>query len=181
MLVGIMLGLDREGAFITWLILGILGISPLSCTIMLCFNASSREGGGSRSMLLCLLRSPGAMIWLVDMLLRYSLLISCASSSVYKFKKGFDMNYLVPKSGGNLVFLNTAWLMENEYSDTDAIDTLSFSPSYYLISRFLRPKLSAYLSKSIFGFYTFASYATFYTYRSTLSSIFYFASEVHSM
>lgn len=175
MLVGIMFGLDREeGAFITWLILGILGISPLSWTIMLIFNASSSDGGGRRSILLCLLSSP-VIIWLVDMLLRYSLLISCASSSVYKLRNGFDINYLVPKSGGNLVFLNTAWLIEKEYSETDAIDTLSFSPSSSFISRFLRPMLKAYLNRSIFGFYTFSYYFTFYIYRYTLSSIFYLA------
>ena len=75
------------------------------------------------------------------------------------------MNYLVPKRGGSRVFLNTAWLIENEYSETDAIDTLSFSPSSYFISRFFRPMLKAYRIRSIFGFYTFAYCSTFSIYR----------------
>jgi hypothetical protein len=63
MLVGIKLGLDKEGgAFIIWLILGSWGRLLLSWMIMLCFNASSSEGGGRRSISLWRLRSPGAII-----------------------------------------------------------------------------------------------------------------------
>jgi hypothetical protein len=53
------------------------------------------------------------------------------------------MNSFVPKSGGNLVFLKTAVLMEKEYSETVATETLSLSPSYYLISKFLSPTAKA--------------------------------------
>lgn len=55
------------------------------------------------------------------------------------------MNSLVPKSGGNLVFLKTAVLIEKEYSDTVTTETVSLSPpSSYLISKFLSPTANAY-------------------------------------
>jgi len=82
-----------------------------------------------------------------------------ASSSVYKFKYGLPINYLVPNSGGNLVFLYTAWLIEKEYSDTEAMDTLSFSPSSSLIYIFFNPVDRAYFIKSnLERDYGFAAY-----------------------
>lgn len=62
------------------------------------------------------------------------------------------MNYLVPKSGGNLVFLKTAVLIEKEYSETVATETLSLSPYSYLISKFLSPTANASFMSSNLDF-----------------------------
>ncbi len=58
---------------------------------------------------------------------------------MYKLRYGFETNYFVPKRGGSLVFLKTAVLIENEYSETVTTDILSLSPYSYFISKFLRP------------------------------------------
>ncbi len=78
------------------------------------------------------------------------------------------------------MFLKTAVLMENEYSETVTTDTLSFSPSSYLIYKFLSPTASAYFMSYSLDFPSgFASSGGFSISSWVLSYIFWLNACIH--